>query len=156
MDLGFNDGMLLCLFKIFGMDVLGVEFVVYIVEQVSVSGIFIIGKFFDCGLVKDILVQYGLVWVIMVNNVFVNIDDFGLWVDGINILLVDDGVFVFESYYLVDFIDNMVFDFIYYEYFFLFLVCLIQVLFVCVGLELMVIEWVVIKGGLLCYFVQCL
>jgi hypothetical protein len=38
------------------------------------------------------------------------------WVNAVNELLADDGIFVFESYYLADLVKNMVFDFIYHEH----------------------------------------
>lgn len=154
MDLGSNDGTLLRSFKTLGMDVLGVEFAAHIAEQATASGIPTIGKFFDRGLAKDILAQHGPARVITANNVFANIDDLGSWVDGINTLLADDGVFVFESYYLADLIDNMVFDFIYHEHLSSFSVRPIQALFARVGLELTAIERVATKGGSLRYFVQ--
>ena len=50
------------------------------------------------------------------NNVFAHIDDMSDVVKGIRLLLADDGAFVFEVSYIVDMIDNMVFDTIYHEH----------------------------------------
>ncbi len=50
------------------------------------------------------------------NNVFAHIDNMSDVVKGIRLLLADDGAFVFEVSYIVDMIDNMVFDTIYHEH----------------------------------------
>jgi hypothetical protein len=76
------------------------------------------------------------------------------WVDAVDTLLADDGIFVFESYYLADLVQNMVFDFIYHEHLSAFSVKPIQALFKRVGLELVAVERVSTKGGSLRYFVQ--
>jgi hypothetical protein len=76
------------------------------------------------------------------------------WVKAVNDLLDDDGVFVFESYYLADLVRNMVFDFIYHEHLSSFSVRPINALFQRVGLEVVAVERVATKGGSLRYFVQ--
>jgi hypothetical protein len=154
MDLGSNDGTLLRSFKALEMKVLGVEFAAHIAEQATASGIETIGKFFEHDLAKQIVASHGHAHIVTANNVFANIDDLRSWVDGINVLLADDGVFIFESYYLGDLIDNMVFDFIYHEHLSSFSVKPMQALFASVGLDLVVIERVATKGGSLRYFVQ--
>lgn len=154
MDLGSNDGTLLRSFKGLGMKVLGVEFAAHIAEQATASGIETIGKFFERDLATQIVASHGHSRVVTANNVFANIDNLRSWVDGINILLADDGVFIFESYYLADLIDNMVFDFIYHEHLSSFSIKPMQALFASVGLELTAIERVATKGGSLRYFVQ--
>lgn len=153
-DLGSNDGTLLRSFKGLGMQVLGVEFAAHIAEQATASGIETIGKFFERDLAKQIVASHGHARLVTANNVFANIDDLRSWVDGINELLADDGVFIFESYYLADLIDNMVFDFIYHEHLSSFSVKPMQILFRSVGLELVAVERVATKGGSLRYFVQ--
>ncbi|MDB5988740.1 MAG: S-adenosyl-L-methionine (SAM)-dependent methyltransferase [Herbaspirillum sp.] len=154
MDLGSNDGTLLQSFKELGMKVLGVEFAAHIAEQATANGIETIGKFFERDLAKQIVASHGHARVVTANNVFANIDDLRSWVDGINTLLAEDGIFIFESYYLADLIDNMVFDFIYHEHLSSFSVKPMQALFASVGLELVAIERVATKGGSLRYFVQ--
>jgi hypothetical protein len=154
MDLGSNDGTLLRSFKGLDMKVLGVEFAAHIAQQATASGIETIGKFFERDLAAQIVVSHGHAQVVTANNVFANIDDLRSWVDGINVLLAKDGVFVFESYYLADLIDNMVFDFIYHEHLSSFSVKPMKMLFESVGLELVVAERVATKGGSLRYYVQ--
>lgn len=153
-DLGSNDGTLLRPFQERGMRVLGVEPAAHIAAQASASGIKTIDKFFEPGLAKQIVAEYGHAKVVTANNVFANIDDLSSWVNAVNELLSPDGVFVFESYYLADLVQNMVFDFIYHEHLSAFSVKPIQALFGRVGLELVAVQRVSTKGGSLRYFVQ--
>jgi len=153
-DLGSNDGTLLRSFQQDGMNVLGVEPASHIAAQATLSGITSIDKFFTPDLAKEIVKEYGRAELITANNVFANIDDLMSWVIGVNDLLSDDGVFVFESYYLADLLQNMVFDFIYHEHLSSFSVKPMATLFQRIGLELAAVERVPTKGGSLRYFVQ--
>ncbi len=153
-DLGSNDGTLLRYFQQRGMSVLGVEPAAHIASQATASGIMSIAEFFTPDLAKNIVAKHGRAKLITANNVFANIDDLMSWVAAVNELLDDDGVFVFESYYLADLVQNMVFDFIYHEHLSSFSVRPMQSLFERVGLELVAVERVATKGGSLRYFVQ--
>ncbi len=153
-DLGSNDGTLLRRFQEGGMRVLGVEPASHIAARATAGGIDTIDKFFTPALARQIVADHGHAKVVTANNVFANIDDLMSWVDAVNELLAGDGVFVFESYYLADLIDNMVFDFIYHEHLSAFSVKPIQALFGRVGLELAAVQRVPTKGGSLRYFVQ--
>ena len=153
-DLGSNDGTLLRSFQQRGMSVLGVEPAAHIAAKATNSGIMTIDDYFSPDLAKKMVVSHGHAKLITANNVFANIDDLMSWVVAVNELLDDDGVFVFESYYLADLVQNMVFDFIYHEHLSAFSVRPIQALFERVGLELVVVKRVATKGGSLRYFVQ--
>ena len=153
-DIGSNDGTLLRSFKEIGMKVLGIEPASHIAGIATSSGIDSIPEFFSPALAEKIVQSRGNAKLITANNVFANIDDLISWVDGINILLAEDGVFVFESYYLSDLIENMVFDFIYHEHLSSFSVKPIKTLFENAGLKLVAVERVATKGGSLRYFVQ--
>lgn len=153
-DLGSNDGTLLRHFHQRGMSVLGVEPAAHIADQATASGIMSIADFFTPDLAKNIVAKHGHAKLICANNVFANIDDLKSWVTAVNELLDDDGIFVFESNYLADLVQNMVFDFIYHEHLSSFSVRPIQALFERVGLELVAVERVATKGGSLRYFVQ--
>lgn len=153
-DIGSNDGTLLKQFQARGMRVLGVEPATHIAAQATVSGIDTIDKFFAPDLARQMVAERGHAKLVTANNVFANIDDLTSWVDAINLLLATDGVFVFESYYLADLVENMVFDFIYHEHLSAFSVKPIQALFKRVNLELVAVQRVPTKGGSLRYFVQ--
>lgn len=153
-DIGSNDGTLLRRFQERGMNVLGVEPATHIAAHATASGIKSIDKFFTPDLARQMVAEHGHAKLVTANNVFANIDDLMSWVNAVNELLADNGVFVFESYYLADLVKNMVFDFIYHEHLSAFSVKPIQFLFERIGLELVAVERVPTKGGSLRYFVQ--
>ena len=153
-DIGSNDGTLLRYFQHRGMNVLGVEPATHIAAQATAAGVESIDEFFTPDLAKKIAGERGQAKLITANNVFANIDDLLSWVHAIDLLLADDGVFIFESYYLADLVQNMVFDFIYHEHLSSFSVKPMQMLFERVGLVLVAVERVATKGGSLRYFVQ--
>jgi SAM-dependent methyltransferase len=153
-DIGSNDGTLLRHFQQRGMSVLGVEPAAHIAAQATAAGIKSIDSFFTPDLAREMLDEHGYAKLITANNVFANIDDLMSLVNGVNELLADDGVFVFESYYLADLVQNMVFDFIYHEHLSSFSVRPMQALFQRVDLELVAVQRVATKGGSLRYFVQ--
>src|ERR1039458_9092120 len=153
-DIGSNDGTFLRRFQERGMSVLGVEPAAHIAAQATSAGIKTIDKFFTPDLARQMVAEHGHAKIVTANNVFANIDDLMSWVNAVNELLAFDGVFVFESYYLADLVQNMVFDFIYHEHLSAFSIKPIHALFERVGLELVAVQRVSTKGGSLRYFVQ--
>lgn len=153
-DIGSNDGTLLKHFKKQGMKVIGIEPAVQIAAQATADGIYSIGEFFTMNLAKEIAKKYGNANLITANNVFANIDDLISWICAIEELLAIDGVFIFESYYLLDLLNNTVFDFIYHEHLSSFSVKPIEALFKRYGFELFSVERIPTKGGSLRYFIQ--
>ena len=153
-DIGSNDGTLLRCFQNSGMSILGVEPSPQIATHAHANGVRTVNKFFSSESAQGIVDEYGSAKLVTANNVFANIDNLQDWVDAIKIVLAPDGVFVFESYYLADLVNNLVFDFIYHEHISSFSVKPIQILFKRVGLELIAVEKIPTKGGSLRYFVQ--
>jgi len=153
-DLGSNDGTLLRCFQNRGMSVIGVEPASHIAAHAASMGVPSISEYFTPSLATKMVSAHGHASLITANNVFANIDDLMSWVRAVDILLAADGIFVFESYYLADLLENTVFDFIYHEHLSSFSVRPMQALFQRVGLELIAVERVVTKGGSLRYFVQ--
>jgi hypothetical protein len=98
--------------------------------------------------------DYGHATIVTANNVYANIDDLQTFTQGIRTLMASDGVFIFESFYLADVIQNMVFDFIYHEHLSAFAVKPLQSFFDQMGMELIAVKRVPTKGGSIRYFVQ--
>ena len=153
-DVGSNDGTLLKAFQAMGMSVLGIEPAPHIAEKANAGGVKTIDSFFTPELAKNIVSEHGHAKLVTANNVFANIDDLNSWVEAVNLLLADDGVFVLESCYLADLVQNLVFDFIYHEHLSALSVKPIQALFRRVGLQLVGVQRVATKGGSLRYFIQ--
>uniref|UniRef100_UPI0040486A3C class I SAM-dependent methyltransferase n=1 Tax=Limnohabitans sp. TaxID=1907725 RepID=UPI0040486A3C len=153
-DVGSNDGTLLGKFKARGMRVLGVEPASHIATAASAAGIPTISAFFNSDLAAELVREHGRAQVITANNMFANVDDLYGLVKAIEFMLAPEGVFVMESSYLGDLVDNLVFDFIYHEHLSSFSVRPIRELFKRVGLELVAVQHVPTKGGSLRYFLQ--
>jgi hypothetical protein len=115
-EIGSNDGSLLKAFKSEGMRVQGIDPARNIAASATEDGVPTIPDFFTSRLAAAIKAEQGSAAVFCANNVFAHIDDMSDVVDGIRLLLADDGAFVFEVSYIVDMIDNMVFDTIYHEH----------------------------------------
>ena len=116
-DLGCNDGSFLRCFHERGMKILGVEPASAIANKVKAKNINVINDFFSYELSQKIKDQYGPAKMITANNVMANVEDMDDFIKGVVSLLTDDGVFVFESGYIVDTIQNFVIDNIYHEHF---------------------------------------
>ena len=153
-DLGSNDGSLLGFFKARGMKVLGVDPAREIARKATGNGVETWAELFDSGLADRIRKERGPAAIITVNNLYANVDDLFDMTAGIKKLLASDGVFVFESFYLADLMENMVFDFIYHEHISYFSVKPLQVFFRSRGLELIDAQRVPTKGGSLRYTAQ--
>ena len=114
-DLGSNDGTLLTGFKEYGIKVLGVE-PTNIAKIANQNGVETIQKFFTVEIANEIKNKHGEASLILATNMFAHMATIGEVVSGIEILLKDDGVFVFENHYLLDVIQGGQFDTIYHEH----------------------------------------
>jgi C-methyltransferase C-terminal domain/Putative zinc binding domain/Methyltransferase domain len=115
-EMGSNDGSLLKAFRNEGMRVQGIDPARNIAAAATADGIPTIPDFFTSSLAARIKSEQGEAKLFCANNVFAHIDNMSDVVKGIRLLLANDGAFVFEVSYIVDMIDNMVFDTIYHEH----------------------------------------
>jgi len=115
-DIGSNDGTLLKFFKKHGVKVLGIDPAIDISKKANEEGIETLNHFFTYSLSEIIKNKYGKAKLITANNVFAHADDLSDILSGVTNLLTDDGVFIFEVSYLVDVINNNLFDTIYHEH----------------------------------------
>lgn len=115
-EIGSNDGILLKAFKDLGAKVLGVDPAVNIAKIANERGIETLPEFFSEKLAKKIQKKYGNAKAIIGNNVVAHINNHQDLIKAIKLLLVPDGVFIFEAPYLVDMFENFTFDTIYHEH----------------------------------------
>jgi hypothetical protein len=115
-DIGSNDGTLLDCFKGRGARVLGVDPARAIAADACARGIPTLTAFFGRELADTIVAEQGKAKCVTANNVFAHADDLGGIVAGVKTLLDDDGIYVFEVSYLLDVIENTLFDTIYHEH----------------------------------------
>ncbi len=116
LDCGSNDGTLLSFFKQAGMEVLGIDPARKIAEEATQRGIPTWPEFFTSALAKRIRAEFGTVKVVTANNMFAHADGLPDILDGMASLLDPQGIFVFEVSYLLDVIEQNLFDTIYHEH----------------------------------------
>jgi len=114
-DIGSNDGTLLQGFKSQGMNVLGVE-PTNIAKLAIEDGIPTIQEFFGEAVAKRICEEYGRAVVVTATNVFAHVPNLGDLIRGVSELLVDGGLFLTESHYLLDLVQTLQYDSIYHEH----------------------------------------
>lgn len=146
-DIGSNDGTLLRFFQERGMQVLGVDPAADIAYQATEAGIETLPYFFTPDLAQQIRNERGPSALVTANNVFAHADDLAGLADGIHDLLAPDGVFIFEVSYLVDLMQNMVFDWIYHEHLCYHAVKPLETFLQRHGMELIRVERTLSKGG---------
>lgn len=115
-EIGSNDGTLLKFFQEANMRVVGIDPARDIAKQASDAGVPTIPEYFDPKLSAQIQKEHGKAKLIVANNVYAHADELGELTEGIVTLLDTDGVFVFEVSYLMDIIDEFVFDTVYHEH----------------------------------------
>ena len=153
-DIGSNDGMLLNCFKNYKCAVIGIEPSSSQSKIANKKGIKTLNSFFDKKTAKFILSHNKKPKIITACNVIANIDNLNAVFKNIEELLANDGIFVFESFYLLDLIKNNVFDFIYHEHLSLFGIKPIQYLCKLYNLELFDAQRIKTKGGSLRFFIR--
>jgi SAM-dependent methyltransferase len=115
-DIGSNDGTLLRPFKSHGHKVLGIDPAKEIARIASLSGIETVSELMSLDLARDILNEHGSASVICMFNAFAHADNLNEIAESIQMLLSDEGVFVFECQYLMDIIDQMLIASIFHEH----------------------------------------
>lgn len=153
-DVGCNDGVLLRCFRDRGMTPLGVEPASAIAATVEADGIPVRSAFLTREIAQQLRAEYGPARLVTANNVMANVDDVEEFVLAIRDMLADDGVFVFETGYLLALVENTVFDNIYHEHLSYFAVRPLARFFQRLGMELFLALEVPTKGGSLRGFVQ--
>jgi len=115
-DIGSNDGTLLGGFKKQGFKVLGVE-PTNIAKLANKKGVKTIQKFFDTKTAQYIRKRFQKAEVITGTNIFAHINKLDSLMKGVKSLInIKNGIFVTESHYAVNILDEMQFDSIYHEH----------------------------------------
>ena len=107
--------------------------------------------FFDKDTAQEIKKYNGKADVIFAANVMCHIPYIKSIIEGIKILLKDDGVFIFEDPYLYDVLKNITYDQIYDEHFFLFSITSLNYLFNLFDMEIINVEHLQTHGGSMRY-----
>lgn len=145
-DIGSNDGTLLSYYWPYKIKILGVD-PSSVAELALRKKIPTIVDFFSNKLAGKIAKKYGRAKIITATNVFAHVEKLDDFVAGVKDLLTDDGVFVSESGYLLDFIEKLQYDSVYHEHLRYYSLKPLKILFKKFGLEIIDVERGTIHGG---------
>jgi len=145
-DIGSNDGTLLSNFVKGGCKVLGID-PTDKTEIANANGICSIRAFFNKETAKNLLKEHGQADQITAANVFAHMKDIDDVLEGIKLLLKDDGVFVSENHYLLDLIQTLQYDTIYHEHLRYYSLHALQFLMGKHGLEIFRVKRIPTHGG---------
>ncbi len=115
-DIGSNVGVLLEGFKNLGTKILGIDPAQNIVKIANDRGIKTYCQFFNSAVATEVEKLDGKASVITGTNVFAHVDDLHDFMKAVDILLKDDGVFVFESPSMLGLIKNQAYSSLYHEH----------------------------------------
>ncbi|MBI2010396.1 MAG: class I SAM-dependent methyltransferase [Candidatus Chisholmbacteria bacterium] len=154
-DIGSNDGILLKPFASLGMKILGVEPATNIARRAIADGVPTLARFFNPEVARFIRRREKRgATIITAANVFAHVDDLDELIEGVKILLKDEGVFIIEAPYVVDLLTKNTFDLIYHEHLSHLGVRPLTVLFERLGMKIFDVEHNDSHGGSIRVFVK--
>lgn len=149
-----NDGYMLRNFVEAGIPVLGVDPAEGPARVAQESGVPTMCTFFGKELAERLRAEGKEADVLLANNVLAHVPDLNGFVEGIRMVLKDDGIAVVEVPYLADLLDNYEFDTIYHQHLCYFSVTALDRLFRRHSLFLNDVKRTPIHGGSLRLFVE--
>ncbi|MFC4998336.1 methyltransferase domain-containing protein [Dactylosporangium cerinum] len=146
-EIGSNDGVLLRTVKAAGVRHLGFEPSGKVAAAAMEHGVRVLTDFFDAESAAAAQHNDGPADVIFAANTICHIPYMRSILEGVDRLLADDGIFVFEDPYFGDIVAKTSFDQIYDEHFFFFTARSVQAMVAGFGLELVDVERLPVHGG---------
>jgi len=153
-EIGSNDGTFLLFLKEKGMRVLGIDPAFDAAKLANEKGAQTLPTYFTEKLANDILAEHGKAKLVIANNVFAHSDNLIDIISGIERILSEDGIFIFEASYLTDIVDRFLFDTVYHEHVSYHSINPLQKAFARKGLEIFNIVRNKSKGGSIRCFVK--
>ena len=152
-EIGSNDGIMLQDFAQAGIRHLGIEPSANVAQAAIDKGVRTVIRFFNEQTGKDLRREYGSADVFLGANVICHLPNIHSVMRGIQALLKEGGLFIFEEPYLGDIIEKTAYDQIYDEHVFFFSLHSLQYLFAQYDMEIVDIEPQNVHGGSMRYVV---
>ena len=148
-ELASNDGYLLQYIKNKNIPCLGIEPTKATAQSAIKKGINTIQKFFGSKLAKELISENkrGKADLIIANNVLAHVPDINDFLEGISILLKDDGVVSIEFPHLAELIKCNQFDTIYHEHYSYLSLAIVERISKHYGLKILNVEKLKTHGG---------
>ncbi len=147
LELGSNDGYLLQYFLRKGIPALGVEPARNVAKVAVERGIPTIDRFFGVQLAEELRGKGTRADLLIGNNVLAQVPEINDFIEGMRILLAEDGVITMEFPHLQRLIEGNQFDTIYHEHFSYFSFLSAQRIFAAHGITLFDVEELKSHGG---------
>ena len=145
-DIGSNDGTLLSNFHNGGHPVLGIE-PSRAADDANLRNIRTRMTFFNKKTAEDCCAEFGSARIITAANVFAHIGDVHSVIDGITVLLRQDGAFISENHYLLSLIETLQYDTIYHEHLRYYHLAALKPLLEAHGIEIFHVQRIPTHGG---------
>jgi hypothetical protein len=116
-EVASNDGYMLKNFVEHGIPVLGIDPGPAQADAAIEIGVPTLKEFFDADVARRLRAEGKRADVVIANNVMAHTPTLNSFMEGLSILLADDGVATIENTYVKDLIDHCEFDTIYHEHF---------------------------------------
>lgn len=139
-EVASNDGYLLKNFVEHGVPALGIDPGPPQAAAAMAAGVPTLQEFFDAELARRLRAEGQRADVIIANNVMAHTPTLNSFVEGLSILLADDGIATIENTYVKDLIDHCEFDTIYHEHFSYFSCTAVDALMRRHGLKLLAVD----------------
>ena len=150
-EIASNDGYLLQYFIEKGFPVLGIEPAKNVAAVAEQKGVTTLSEFFGVALAKK-LAKKQKADLLLGNNVLAHVPDINDFVEGMHVLLADDGIITMEFPHLLQLIANNEFDTIYHEHFSYLSFSVVNQIFAVHGLKIFDVEELETHGGSLRIF----
>jgi len=146
-ELASNDGYLLQYFVAQGIPVLGVEPAGNVARVAMERGVRSVVEFFGTASAGALRERFGGADLLLGNNVLAHVPDLNDFVEGMRVMLKDDGVLTMEFPHLVQLVNQNQFDTIYHEHFSYFSFTTVEKVFAAHGLTLFDVDELPTHGG---------
>jgi 2-polyprenyl-3-methyl-5-hydroxy-6-metoxy-1,4-benzoquinol methylase len=153
-EIASNDGYLLQYFKKYEIPVLGIEPAKNVAKIAKKKKIPTITKFFGTKLAKELVKSGKQPDLLLGNNVLAHVPNLNDFVEGLKILLNQNGVITLEVPHILQLIDKNQFDTIYHEHFSYFSLITLKKLFTKHKLKIFDVEQLNTHGGSLRIFIK--
>lgn len=153
-EIGCNDGVLLKSFNALDVQAVGVDPATNVVESIEDNAVTVVNDYFTEQVAVGIREKYGQADAIVSSYTMAHIDDMVDVFNGIKALLRDDGVLIFEVYYLGIVFDETQYDMIYHEH--LSYYSLMSLVKFCArfGMEIFDVKKMPLRSGTTRYYVR--
>jgi SAM-dependent methyltransferase len=153
-EIASNDGYLLQHFVGSGVNILGVDPAANVALDAEARGVPTLVAFFGAETAARLAGEGRRASLVIGNNVLAQVPDLNDFVEGVRILLRDDGTATFEFPHLLNLLDELQYDTIYHEHFSYFSFATTVEIFEAHGLQVYDVEEIPTHGGSLRVYAQ--